>query len=452
MKKARATYICQACGGVQLQWTGQCSHCQGWNTLEAEAPKSLPKSLERRQGAALNFAALDHDTAPPQRIASGISEFDRVCGGGLVPGSAILLGGDPGIGKSTFLLQLAAKLAQQAIPTYYISGEEAIDQIRMRATRLGVQGAPIQLASATNVADIIASVPKPPVNGLLIIDSIQTMFVDTVEAAPGTVTQVRTAAYDLIHFAKKHGLALILVGHVTKEGTLAGPRVLEHMVDAVFYFEGDRGHQYRLMRGVKNRFGPTDEIAVFEMTEQGLNQITNPSAVFLMDRQQGIPGSAVFCGIEGTRPLLMEIQALIAPTVFGTPQRSVVGWDSNRLSMILAVLEARCGLSFGMNDVYLSVAGGFRIQEPAADLAVAAALVSALRNKPFPTDAMFCGEIALSGEIRPITQIEARLKEGEKLGFHQAFCPAMPTKSKVSQIAPQPLNHVKQLLQYFATP
>jgi DNA repair protein RadA/Sms len=335
----------------------------------------------------------------------------------------LLVGGDPGIGKSTLLTQATSLLARAGHRAVYISGEEAVAQVRLRAERLGLADAPVQLAAETSVEDIVSTLSEGAVPRLIVIDSIQTMWTDTVESAPGTVTQVRASAQALIRFAKKSGAAIILVGHVTKDGQIAGPRVVEHMVDAVLSFEGEGSHQFRILRAVKNRFGPTDEIGVFEMTGSGLREVPNPSELFLSERDLGSPGTVVFAGIEGTRPLLVEIQALVAPTSLGTPRRSVVGWDSSRLSMVLAVLEAHCGVRLGTHDVYLNVAGGLRIQEPAADIAAAAALVSSLANAPLPTDAVYFGEISLSGAVRPVGQSASRLKEARKLGFMTGFVP-----------------------------
>ncbi len=356
-----------------------------------------------------------------------MKEFDRVCGGGLVPGSAILVGGDPGIGKSTLLLQVVGMLSASS-ECIYVSGEESVDQVRMRARRLGLGDRKVSLAAATNVRDLITTLEKNTTVGVVVIDSIQTMFVDSLDSAPGTVAQVRTSAQELIRIAKRRGFCLLLVGHVTKEGTIAGPRVLEHMVDTVLYFEGDRGHQFRILRGIKNRFGPTDEIGVFEMTEAGLMEVENPSALFLAQRRGDVSGATVFAGIEGSRPVLVEIQALVAPSTLGTPRRAVVGCDSGRLSMILAVLEARCGISFSGKDVYLNVAGGLRVSEPAADLAVVAALISAQNDEPMPSDSVVFGEIGLSGEVRPVGQADLRLKEAQKLGFSRAFTPSWDRK------------------------
>jgi DNA repair protein RadA/Sms len=345
-----------------------------------------------------------------------------VLGGGFVPGSAVLVGGDPGIGKSTILLQAAARIAAQR-RTLYVSGEEAVEQVRLRAARLGLQKSPLGLAAATSLRDIAAGLESEPDAALVIIDSIQTVWLDALDSAPGTVSQVRACAAELIRLAKTRGFALVLVGHVTKEGTLAGPRVLEHMVDATLHFEGDRGHQFRILRAVKNRFGATDEIGVFEMTEQGLVEVPNPSALFLAERRGNVSGSAVFAGIEGTRPVLVEVQCLLSPSAGGSPRRQVVGWDSGRLSMLLAVLEARCAMTLGMNDVYLNIAGGLRVTEPAADLAVAAALVSAATDRPTDPGTVYFGEVGLSGEIRQVAQAEARLREASKLGFEAATLP-----------------------------
>ena len=429
MPKATKRFVCQACGGVTSRWQGQCADCAEWNTLVEEAPVAdtafAAKHDLRRGGRPIELVALDADVALPPRTQTGIAEFDRTLGGGLVPGSATLIGGDPGIGKSTLLIQAAAKLATRGLPVAYISGEEAADQVRLRARRLGLGNAPVKLASATSVRDILATLDagRPP--AMLVIDSIQTMHSDMIEGAPGTVSQVRASAQELIRYAKETGCAVILVGHVTKDGSIAGPRVLEHMVDTVLSFEGERSHQYRILRAIKNRFGGTDEIGVFAMAEAGLGEVPNPSALFLTQRDEGVAGAVVFPALEGTRPLLVEIQALTVRLASGaTPRRAVVGWDSGRLAMILAVLEARCGLSFSTAEVYLNVAGGYRITDPAADLAVAAALVSALAERPVPADAVAFGEVALSGELRPVAHAAIRLKESAKLGFERALVPS----------------------------
>ena len=424
LAKPSTRYACQSCGATFPKWAGRCDACGEWNTLvEEAAPESAPKGLGTARGRRLDFVGLAGSSEAPPRRLTRIEEFDRVCGGGLVPGSAILIGGDPGIGKSTLLLQVMAQLSQEN-RCAYVSGEEAVDQVRLRALRLGCAAAPVQLASATSVRDIVASMDSADGLDVIVIDSIQTMYVDNLDSAPGTVAQVRASAQELIRAAKRRGVVVLLVGHVTKEGMIAGPRVLEHMVDTVLYFEGERGHQFRILRAVKNRFGATDEIGVFEMTDGGLGEVHNPSALFLAERRGDVSGAAVFAGMEGTRPVLVEVQALVAPSPLGTPRRAVVGWDSARLAMVLAVLEARCGVQIGANDVYLNVAGGLRITEPAADLAVAAALVSSLTGEPVPADAVVFGEIGLSGEVRAVGQSDARLKEAAKLGFSTAIFPA----------------------------
>ena len=425
-------FVCQSCGTVTRKWSGRCDGCGEWNTIvEEAAPEAAPKGVTAgRGGRRIDFVGLKGDSRPPPRRQTGMAELDRVCGGGLVAGSALLVGGDPGIGKSTVLLQAAGALALGGAGVAYISGEEAIEQVRLRAARLGLAEAPVALAAATSVRDIAASLDGPEPPDVVVIDSIQTMYSDTLDSAPGTVAQVRTCAHELIRIAKRRGFTLFLVGHVTKEGTLAGPRVMEHMVDTVLYFEGERGHPYRILRAVKNRFGATDEIGVFEMTDAGLVEVANPSALFLAERRGNVSGAAVFAGIEGSRPVLVEIQALVAPAGGGTPRRAVVGWDQSRLSMVLAVLEARCGLALAGNDVYLNVAGGLRITEPAADLAVAAALVSSSGGVPVPADAVVFGEIGLSGEVRPVAQGAARLKEAAKLGFARAIMPALPERER----------------------
>lgn len=420
MAKSRSSFVCQACGAVTTQWQGRCDACGDWNTIVEELTDSGvgagPKSA-KAGGRPTNLVPLSGETESAARVVTGMAELDRVTGGGFVKGSALLVGGDPGIGKSTLLLQSAAALANRGKRVVYVSGEEAVAQVRLRAQRLGLGEANVMLAAETNVEIILATLENGPTPDLVIIDSIQTLWTDRVDSAPGTVTQVRTSAQALTRFAKKSGAAVVLVGHVTKDGQIAGPRVVEHMVDAVLYFEGDASHTFRILRGVKNRYGATDEIGVFAMTELGLEQVLNPSALFLDQRDDDATGSAVFAGMEGTRPLLIEIQALVAPSPLGTPRRAVVGWDSSRLSMVLAVLETRCGVRIGANDIYLNVAGGLKINEPAADLAVAAALISSLTSSPLPKDAVYFGEISLAGGIRPVSHGSLRLREAQKLGF-----------------------------------
>lgn len=428
MARSDTVYVCQSCGAVHAKWAGRCDACGSWNTLVEESGTSAPLGASAKapsrstRRSRLELVDLGSATEDPKRFETGLRELDRVAGGGLVPGSAVLVGGDPGIGKSTLLLQAVAQLAKAGAKAVYVSGEEAADQVRRRARRLGLADAPVALAAETSLEVILDGLKKETPD-IAVIDSVQTLWSDQLAAAPGTVAQVRACAQELVRFAKKKNTIIILVGHVTKDGQIAGPRVVEHMVDAVLYFEGERSHQFRILRAVKNRFGPTDEIGVFEMVDAGLQEVANPSALFLDGRGEAASGAAVFAGMEGTRPVLTEIQALVAPAAFGTPRRAVVGWDSGRLAMVLAVLEARCGLGFGGRDVYLNVAGGLKINEPAADLAVAAALISSFLDTPLPKEGVAFGEISLSGDVRPVGRADARLKEAAKLGFNRALAP-----------------------------
>ena len=425
-KASKSIFVCQACGATASRWAGRCASCEEWNTLVEETDAGPPPGsgvTQKTKGRIVKLETLKGSTAEAPRFSTGNAELDRVTGGGIVPGSAILIGGEPGIGKSTLLLQLTAFLAKSGRRAVYFSGEEAIAQVRLRAERLGLAEAPVGLASETNLSNILATLADGKAPDLVVIDSIQTLWADTLDAAPGTVSQVRAAAQSLIRYAKMAGAAVLLVGHVTKDGQIAGPKVIEHMVDTVLYFEGDRGHPYRILRAVKNRFGPSDEIGVFEMVTGGLREVANPSELFLGDRSAVSPGAAVFAGLEGTRPLLVEIQALVAPSGLGTPRRAVVGWDTNRLNMLLAVLDARCGVSFSSHDVYLNVAGGLKITEPAGDLAAAAALLSSISSVALPRDAVYFGEVSLSGAVRAASMMQARLKEASKLGFSSAVIP-----------------------------
>jgi DNA repair protein RadA/Sms len=442
MARDGAAFICQTCGAVHSKWAGQCSACGAWNALVEERTTAPPGGLAPSKATktrGLNFESLQSEDAALPRIVTGISEFDRVCGGGVAVGSAILLGGDPGVGKSTLLLQVCAAAAARGARCAYISGEEAVDQVRGRAGRMGLADSPVKLAAETALRDIVDGLKREAFD-LVVIDSIQTIWSDMHEAGPGSVTQVRAAAGELVRLAKRRGVAVILVGHVTKDGAIAGPRVVEHMVDAVLSFEGERGYPFRILRAAKNRFGATDEIGVFEMGDAGLREVVNPSALFLNEGGQRAAGAAVFAGIEGSRPVLVEFQALVAPSAYGTPRRAVVGWDSGRLAMVLAVLEARCGLGFGQRDVYLNVAGGLRITEPAADLAAAAALASSALDTPLPQDCVVFGEVSLSGDIRPVSRMEGRLKEAAKLGFGRAFGPAAAAEN-----SPLPVTGVRRL-------
>lgn len=453
-KKSTIEFICQSCGSVYHKWQGKCDGCGEWNTIVEEkvGGEGFSNFNPKSKGKVIDFVSLSGSSESLSRLKTNIKELDRVCGGGLVPGSVILVGGDPGIGKSTLLLQVCARIADlpEKPECYYISGEEALDQVRIRAKRLGLENSPVNLASATEVKDIVATLEKTEA-AVVVIDSIQTMYLEEAESTPGSVSQVRASAYELIKVAKKKGIILFLVGHVTKQGNIAGPRVLEHMVDTVLYFEGERGHQFRILRAVKNRYGATDEIGVFEMQDQGLVEVENPSALFLAERQGNVSGSCVFAGIEGSRPVLVEIQALVSQTGYASSKRAVVGWDSSRLSMVLAVLEARGGLNLSSQDVYLNIAGGLKISEPAADLAVAMAIISSLTNKPLPADMVVFGEIGLSGEIRAVSQPTLRLKEANKLGFKSAIAPAQhknKTKSN-TDISIHEIGNVQKLINWF---
>lgn len=450
MAKPQKSFTCNACGAVYSRWQGKCDECGDWNTI-AEHTASVsgaPKGLSQKKGNQVALVSLDEPVQEAPRLLSNISELDRALGGGLVPGSAILIGGDPGIGKSTLLLQAMGALALKGEDCVYISGEEATAQIQMRANRLGLAGAPLKLGCETSLRNILTTLDDGPSPKVVVVDSIQTLFADHVEAAPGTVSQVRVCAHELINFAKKRGTIMLIVGHVTKDGQIAGPRVLEHMVDTVLYFEGDRGHQFRILRAVKNRFGGTDEIGVFEMTGVGLKEVSNPSELFLADHNIREPGTCVFAGIEGSRPLLVEIQALVARSSAANPRRAVVGWDTGRLAMVLAVLDARAGLGLAGCDVYLNVAGGLKISEPAADLAVAAALMSSLSQSPLPDETVVFGEISLSGDVRSVAQSDNRLKEAAKLGFSRAIMPKSKKGGK-SAIEQQSVSRISDLANRF---
>ena len=454
-KKSGSEYVCQNCGAVYPRWQGKCDSCGEWNTIVEEkiGGEGFSNLNPQKKGNLLDFVSLSGSPEVLRRLHTNIRELDRVCGGGLVPGSVILVGGDPGIGKSTLLLQVCASIANlpEHPECYYISGEEAADQVKIRARWLELESAPVNLASATNVRDIVTTLEKTDA-AVVVIDSIQTMYLEEAESTPGSVAQVRASAYELIKTAKKKGFVLFLVGHVTKQGAIAGPRVLEHMVDTVLYFEGERGHHFRILRAVKNRYGATDEIGVFEMQDKGLAEVENPSALFLAERQGNVSGSCVFAGIEGSRPLLVEIQALVSQTGYSTPKRAVVGWDAGRLSMVLAVLEARAGLNLASQDVYLNIAGGLKITEPAADLAVAMAIVSSLTNHPLPADMVVFGEIGLSGEIRSVSQPNLRLKEAHKLGFKSAIVPSQYGKEKKKngvEINIHEIGNVQKLINWF---
>jgi DNA repair protein RadA/Sms len=457
MAKVSRAFVCQSCGAVSPRWAGQCTSCGAWNSVveEAASLQSSPAfvAIKGGKGRPATFETLQAETEDAPRARTGLAEFDRVTGGGLVPGSAILVGGDPGIGKSTLLLQAAARLAQTGARVVYLSGEEAPAQVRMRAERLGLKQAPVALGTETNLANIIATLQRSAPPALIVIDSVQTLWSEGLDAAPGSISQLRGCASVLVSYAKGSGSTLVLVGHVTKDGQIAGPKVIEHMVDTVLYFEGHSGHQFRILRAVKNRFGPTDEIGVFEMRHDGLMEVENPSALFLSDREEAAPGTAVFAGMEGTRPILVELQALVAPSTLGTPRRAVVGSDPSRLAMLIAVLEARCGVRLSGHDVYLNVAGGLRLSDPAADLAAAAALLSAYANRAAPEDTVYFGEVSLTGAVRSVGHMDQRLKEAAKLGFTSAVVPsAFERDHKGPDIRLLPVSRLDELVAWFALP
>jgi len=453
MAKAKSSFVCQSCGAVSARWAGKCAACGGWNTIveEAAAPPPPGSGLQgASKGKARPLETLAGAPEEAPRFSTGMPELDRVTGGGIVPGSVLLIAGEPGIGKSTLLLQLAAMLARAGRRALYFSGEEAAGQVRLRAGRLGLADAPVALVAETSLTNILATLEAEKRVDLVVIDSIQTLWSDALEAAPGSVSQVRAATQSLVRYAKRAGSALLLVGHVTKDGQIAGPKAVEHVVDTVLSFEGDRGHTYRILRATKNRFGATDEIGVFEMAGSGLREVANPSELFLGERDASAPGTAVFAGMEGTRPILVEIQALVAPSGLGVPRRAVVGWEPSRLAMLLAVLEARCGLSFAQHDVYLNVAGGLRIVEPAADLAAAAALVASLGNKALPAKQIHFGEISLSGAVRAAPHMGLRLKEAAKLGFTDAVIPASGEPgADGARLSLRRIAHLKDLAEGF---
>ena len=433
-KKESVQYVCQSCGYVSLRWIGRCSECGTWNSMVEERVAQETKSPVSRlssQGSRplpLKDIKADDD----RRIQFQSHEFNRVLGGGLVPGSVVLVGGDPGIGKSTLLLQETARLAGKDFPILYVSGEESNRQTKIRARRLGLDASHLYLLAETNLNEIMAAIQTVS-PGIVVIDSIQTIYQPAFESAPGSISQVRECALAFLSLAKTSHIPILLVGHVTKEGFLAGPKVLEHMVDTLLLFEGDRNQFFRILRAVKNRFGSTREIGIFEMSETGLRDVRNPSELFLSQRRTDTAGSAVVCTIEGTRPILVEVQALVTPTSYGMPQRTATGFDQRRLALLLAVLEKRIGLRLGNMDVFLNVAGGVRLDEPAADLGVATAIASSLRNRVVPEDMVFIGEIGLAGEIRHVPHLDKRINEATKLGFRQVALPPV-AKKKMGRI------------------
>ncbi len=465
MTKNKTAYSCQNCGTLHFKWAGKCPDCGSWNSLVEEFAEGGAshftriaedkKSSKTSENSKIELVKLNGEAQDFPRIKVGIDELDRVLGGGLVQGSVVLIGGDPGIGKSTLLLQTAESLAKKKVKIIYVSGEESVDQVRLRAKRMGVNQDSIELAATTNVGEIINLKGSNP--AVLIIDSIQTMFLEELSSAPGTVSQVRAAAGELTIFAKKNNITLLIVSHVTKDGQIAGPKVLEHMVDTVLYFEGEKDLHFRILRTQKNRFGAANEIGVFEMNEIGLSEVSNPSELFLTSYDRETSGSIVFAGVEGTRPILVEIQALVSPSFLPTPRRAVVGWDVNRLAMLIAVLGNRFGLNLFDKEVYLNIVGGLKIEETAADLAVACALISAARDIALPSNTIAIGEIGLSGEVRMTGNLEGRLKEAAKLGFKNCLIPKANEKNKnfanlkksLPELNLHLVNHVRDLAQFF---
>lgn len=437
----KTTYSCEACGTIHTKWAGKCPDCGAWNSFIEEyevggygADSGLTtnnQKLKPEEGKMIKMFDLDHKIDDINRIKINIEEFDRVLGGGIVRGSVILIAGDPGIGKSTLLLQTAAAISRINKKVLYISGEESIDQVLMRAKRLQLDKDKVKLASNTNVTNILKTLNDKNSPDIVVVDSIQTMFIDNMSSTPGTISQIRACTSELTMIAKRKNITIIIVSHVTKDGQIAGPKLLEHMVDTVLYFEGDRNQQFRLLRSIKNRYGPAGEIGVFEMNELGLEQVSNPSQLFLSNRSNNISGTAVFAGIEGSRPILSEIQALITPSFMPTPRRAAVGLDLNRLSMIIAVLGSRFGLNLSQKEVYLNVVGGLKISEPAVDLSMCLALISSAKDYPLPDSTIAIGEVSLTGEVRMSSHIDLRVREAEKLGFKNCILSKHVLKLKI---------------------
>jgi DNA repair protein RadA/Sms len=467
MSNKKSAYCCQSCGAIHFKWAGKCPDCGAWNSFIEEFAEGGTthfsrisedkKTTKNSSTKKVELVKLSGEAQEFPRIKTNIGELDRVLGGGLVQGSVVLIGGDPGIGKSTLLLQTANSLAKEKVKVIYVSGEESVDQVRLRAKRMGVMQDSIELAATTNVAEIVASIKSEKQPLVVIIDSIQTMFLEELSSAPGTVSQVRAAAGELTIFAKKNNITLLIVSHVTKDGQIAGPKVLEHMVDTVLYFEGEKDLHFRILRTVKNRFGAANEIGVFEMNDVGLSEVTNPSELFLTSYESATSGTCVFAGIEGTRPILVEVQSLVSPSFMPTPRRAVVGWDINRLAMVIAVLNSRFGLNLFDKEVYLNIVGGLKIEETAADLAVACSLVSSARDIALPSSTIAIGEIGLSGEVRMVSNLEGRLREAQKLGFKNCLIPKANEKNKnfatLKKSLPELnfyfISHVRDLAKFF---
>lgn len=447
MAKQKTSFICQNCGTTHNQWMGQCNRCGEWNTIVEEVLRTSSKSglstHSQSSGGSLK-SIQEISTSTTERIVLADQEFSRVTGGGIVPGSVILLGGEPGIGKSTLMLQLAMTFPKE--PILYVSGEESLEQVKLRAERVSSGKSDVFLLPETAV-ELIADQLKKLRPGLCIVDSVQTLVSPELESAPGTVSQIRESAFRLIHLGKQLGIPIILIGHITKEGQLAGPKVLEHMVDVVLQFEGDRNHLYRLLRAQKNRFGSTAELGIYEMQNEGLHGVENPSQVLIGERESGLSGVGIGVSMEGARPLLIETQALVSTAVYGTPQRSTTGFDTRRLNMLLAVLEKRCGFRLGSRDVFLNITGGLKVDDPALDLAVACAVLSSSEDIALPSDAAFCGEIGLGGEIRPVSRIDQRLAEAEKMGYKEVYISSRSRhEKKPGGIEVHTISRIDQLL------
>ncbi|MCX8028305.1 MAG: DNA repair protein RadA [Thermodesulfovibrionales bacterium] len=440
MSKIKISFVCQSCGYVSQKWLGKCPECASWNSFVEEKTTNKPlTSLSTSKPISLDTIT----SSFYKRIPTGIDEFDRVLGGGIVRGAIILIGGDPGIGKSTLLLQTMSHIGDKDKPVLYVSGEESPEQIHLRAERLNINSSGIVIYPETLVESIIEECLKIRPQ-CVVIDSIQTVYTQDLVSAPGSVGQIRESASKLMFFGKRQNIPVFIIGHVTKEGAIAGPRVLEHIVDTVLYFEGDSGHSYRILRTIKNRFGSTNEIGIFEMTDKGLDEVKNPSEILLSERPYGVSGSAVVSSMRGTRPLLVEIQALVSPTPFGIPRRTTVGIDQNRTNILLAVIEKRLGLQVGVMDIFINVAGGIKLQEPAVDLGVVSAVISSFKDTPIDADAIFIGEVGLSGEVRAVSQCDVRLNEALKVGFKKAYIP-FGNKERLKGIEGIEANGIKRI-------
>ena len=450
MKKVRSSFFCQNCGHQSPKWLGKCPSCNQWNPFVEEELRADDRPDRFEQGlseAPLPIDAIVSDEK--ERISTGMAEMDRVLGGGIVGGSAILVGGDPGIGKSTLLLQVLHRMARNNLKCLYVSGEESAKQIKLRGRRIGAASANLLIMVEISLDNILQQIKniKPAV---VVIDSIQTVYSPVLSSAPGSVGQVREASEQLILLSKKTGIPVFLIGHVTKDGAIAGPKVLEHMVDTVLYFEGDSGHAYRIIRSIKNRFGPTHEIGVFEMRDNGLNEVSNPSAFFLAERPEGAPGSVVAPSIEGTRPILIEIQSLVHPTNFGLPRRTAIGVDHNRVSLLVAVMDKVCGLHLSNHDIYLNVAGGVKVDEPAIDLGIVSSMASSFLDRPVDAGTVVIGEVGLTGEVRGVSQMDTRIREAARMGFNRCILPKTHTHdiSREVKITLYKISNLKELIEH----